>query len=150
MSAGTVPSRTPVEAVKAWWTAMQTGDIAALSNLLAEDYLVTGGPDGRTLGRDAVLEQAAVFNATSRIDDWSISAIEVRAGADHAVCSYQWTERGTHAGTEFTLAGLATDVLRSQGTAWVHQARHVTLFAPATPHVGGARTHAGRSRATSR
>jgi hypothetical protein len=44
-----------------------------------------------------------------------------------AVCAYDWTERGQHAGQPFEFAGTATDVLVRRGAGWVHQAHHVSL-----------------------
>ena len=108
---------------------MQSNDLTALRKLLAEDYVVSGGPDGRTIGRQAVLDQAAAFAADATIDDWTVSAMEIRVGTDHAVCSYRWDERGTHAGTPFVFSGLATDVLRLEAGTWLHQARHVSMLA---------------------
>ncbi|MFN0090774.1 MAG: nuclear transport factor 2 family protein [Acidimicrobiales bacterium] len=73
---------TPTDAVRAWWAAMQAGDLDALASLLADDYLVTGGPEGRLVGRSAVIEQTAQFSAEAAVDDWAISDLELRAGAD--------------------------------------------------------------------
>jgi ketosteroid isomerase-like protein len=117
----------PVDAVIAWWTAMEAGDLATLAELLAEDYVVSGGPGGRIVGRQAVLDQASAFASQATIDDWTIEDVELRAGSDHAVCCYGWTERGTHAGVPFALRGVATDVLRVRDATWVHQARHVSI-----------------------
>jgi ketosteroid isomerase-like protein len=122
----------PSDAVTAWWTAIQSNDLTALRELLAEDYIVSGGPEGRTIGRQDVLDQAAAFSADATIDDWTISAIELRVGTDHAVCSYRWDERGTHAGTPFMFSGLATDVLHFEAGTWRHQARHVSMLANPT------------------
>ena len=136
LAGSSIEAPDPTDAVAAWWTAMQSADLATLGNLLADDYVVSGGPDGRTIGRRAVLEQAAAFTAEATIDDWVISAMELRVGEDHAICSYGWEERGTHAGSPFRFHGLATDVLRLTSGVWVHQARHVSMLAsPAAPPV---------------
>lgn len=119
-----------VAAVHRWWRAMRDGDIPALAALLAEDYMVTGGPGGRTEGRAAVLAEARAFLAAARIDRWTLTGIRTRTGPGHAVCSYRWSERGVHAGAPFRLEGLATDVLMHDGEAWVHRARHVSMAAP--------------------
>jgi ketosteroid isomerase-like protein len=117
----------PVEAVIAWWSAIHARDLTALAELLAEDYIVSGGPAGRTVGRQAVLDQASAFASQATIDDWTIADMELRAGSDHAVCCYGWTEQGTHAGVPFALRGLATDILQVRGATWVHLARHVSM-----------------------
>lgn len=110
---------------------MQSGDLDTLASLLADDYIVSGGPTGRLVGRSAVLEQTARFSGEARIDDWAIDDLEVRGGADHAVCAYQWWEIGSHRGVRFELCGAATDVLQRHGDTWIHQARHVSTTPPA-------------------
>lgn len=124
----------PVDAVIAWWTAMEARDLTALAELLAEDYIVSGGPAGRTVGREAVLDQAAAFISQATIDDWTIEDVELRAGREHAVCCYRWTERGTHAGVPFALQGFATDILRLRDATWLHQARHVSMDDAGSAH----------------
>lgn len=125
----TVPATpTPTAAVDAWWQAMQDQDLATLRELTAEDYLASGGPAGRTTTREQLLAEAAVFlGPTTRIEFWSVEdMVHLDLGAV-AVCAYEWTERGQHAGQAFELAGSATDVLVRRGAGWVHQAHHVSL-----------------------
>ena len=117
----------PRDAVTAWWTAMANGDIAALADLAAEDYMSVGGPQGRELGRDAFLAGARQFFADARIDAWAIEDLEVRDLGDAAVCSYTWSETGRHRDVAFDLAGMATDVLVRIDGGWLHQARHVSM-----------------------
>jgi len=119
---------TPQDAVHAWWQAMQTQDLPALAATVTPDYLSSGGPTGRSIGRDHLLAEAAEFFAGARIDDWSIADMEVRHHDDAAVCSYVWAERGSHNGQEFAMRGLATDVLVRQDGVWRHQAHHVSML----------------------
>jgi ketosteroid isomerase-like protein len=86
-----------------------------------------GGPGGRTLGRDRLLAEADQFLRNAAIDDWSVSDFEVRQHGDVALCSYYWTERGTHQGMAFDLRGVATDVLVLQDGHWRYQAHHVSM-----------------------
>lgn len=77
----------------------------------------SGGPGGRTVGRDAFLTQArASLDDQTRIDEWTVDGMETRLHGNVAICSYAWSERGSHAGTAFALQGEATDVLVSDGT----------------------------------
>lgn len=108
----------PMDSVTSWWAAVQRNDRESLERLLDPDYMVIGGPGGRTVGRAAVLAEAARFGAEATIDDWAIRDPEIRVAGHHAVCSYRWSERGTHAGEPFEFAGYATDVLRWDGTGW--------------------------------
>jgi ketosteroid isomerase-like protein len=118
---------TPTAAVEAWWQAMQNQDLDALERVTAEDYVISGGPNGRTTSRDQFLAEARTFFAhTARIDAWSLSAVTVRDLGAATVCAYDWAEQGQHAGESFELAGAATDVLVRRGTSWIHQARHIS------------------------
>jgi ketosteroid isomerase-like protein len=118
---------TPTAAVEAWWQAMQNQDLDALERLTAEDYVISGGPPGRTTSRDQFLAHARTFFAhTARIEAWSLSDLIVRDLGASAVCSYDWAERGQHASQSFELAGAATDVLVRRGTSWIHQVRHIS------------------------
>ncbi|MFI6818347.1 nuclear transport factor 2 family protein [Nonomuraea sp. NPDC050328] len=119
-------STTPTAAVDAWWQAMQDRDPAALAALTLPDYLSSGGPAGRSLGREALLAEAEAFFAGARIDEWTVSDLEVRRHGEVAVCSYSWHESGVHQGTPFVMAGLATDVLVHRDGHWLHQAHHVS------------------------
>jgi ketosteroid isomerase-like protein len=124
---------TPTAAVEAWWQATQNQDLNALERLTAEDY-VAGGPTGRTTSRDQFLAHASTFfGDTARIEVWSLSDLIVRDLGAAAVCTYDWAERGQHAGQSFELAGAATDVLVRRGTSWMHQARHISAGARAMP-----------------
>jgi hypothetical protein len=49
---------TPTAAVAAWWQAMQNQDLDALKRLTAGDYVISGGPTGRTASQDQFLEEA--------------------------------------------------------------------------------------------
>jgi ketosteroid isomerase-like protein len=128
---GNPPAATPTDAVEAWWQAMQDQDLAALRQLTAADYLASGGPAGRTTTRVELLAEAeAFFSETTRIESWSLEdMIELDLG-DVAICAYDWSEHGQHAGQDFHLTGAATDVLVRGGTGWVHQAHHVSLQHP--------------------
>ncbi|MEU8247226.1 nuclear transport factor 2 family protein [Nonomuraea sp. NPDC048916] len=117
---------TPHAAVTAWWQAMQDRDTEALFALALPDYLSSGGPMGRSVGRTALIAEAAEFFADARIDDWSVDDFEIRRHGDTAVCSYRWSETGTHLHTRFALCGLATDVLIHRDGTWLHQAHHVS------------------------
>ena len=117
----------PRDAVAAWWAAMAGGDLAALADLVTEDYMSVGGPQGRELGRDALLAGARRFFADARIDDWSVDDLEVRDLGGAAVCSYTWSESGVHGDASFTLRGVATDVLVRDEERWLHQAHHVSM-----------------------
>lgn len=110
---------------------MQGQDLKALQQLTAENYLVSGGPGGRTTTRaDLLAEAEAFFGETTRIDSWSVEAMTTLDLGTVAVCAYDWAERGHDAGQAIELVGAGTDVLARRGAGWVHQARHVTLRHP--------------------
>ncbi|HEX5876766.1 MAG TPA: hypothetical protein VF468_00295 [Actinomycetota bacterium] len=93
--------------------------------------MASGGPAGRTTTREHFIAEASVFfGEATRINFWSLTAIPVLHLEIVAVCAYDWTERGQHAGHAFELAGTATDVLVRREDGWVHQAHHVTLQHP--------------------
>jgi ketosteroid isomerase-like protein len=117
----------PADAVRSWWHAMATKDVRGLEALALDDYLAAGGPNGRELGRSALIEGAVTFFADATIDGWQVDAIEVREHGDTAVCSYRWCESGVHAGAQFAIAGIATDVLVLRDGRWRLQAHHVSM-----------------------
>jgi ketosteroid isomerase-like protein len=119
----------PRDAVRGWWRAMQQGEIETLAGLAAEDYL-SWGPDGRTSGRDALLDAAATFFAEAVVEHCGVEDLEVRDLGALAVCSYRWSESGRHRGQPFALAGVATDVLVRNGDGWRYQAHHVSTSGP--------------------
>jgi ketosteroid isomerase-like protein len=123
------PGADPRDAVRAWWRAMQHGEVETLAQLAAEDYL-SWGPDGRTNGRDALLKRAADFFAEAVVERCGVDDFEVRDLDGIAVCSYRWSESGRHRGEPFTLGGVATDVLVRQGYGWRYQAHHVSIPGP--------------------
>lgn len=123
----------PPDAVLDWWRAMETGNVDALARVTLDDYLSAGGPGGRTIGREALLEGATEFFAAATIDEWQIDDLEVRDHGRVAVCSYRWSERGSHNGRTFAFAGVATDVLVLRGARWLYQAHHVSLAPDGQP-----------------
>lgn len=127
MSAAETDTRPdPRRTVLAWWQAMEAGDVSALTELALEDYLSAGGPQLRTLGRESLLDGASEFFASASIDHWQIDDLVLHDLGGVAICSYEWTERGSHGGSAFALAGVATDVLVLHGTKWRYQAHHVS------------------------
>lgn len=126
---------TPAGAVHAWWHAMQQQDLAGLELLMADDYVSSGGPAGRTTTREALLDQARdFFTDGTDIAEWSVDDLtEIMLGPDAAVCVYDWSESGRHAGHPFAMSGAATDVLVRRGGTWVHQAHHVSARMTADP-----------------
>ena len=118
---------TPVAALEAWWQAMQDRDLTALERLTAGDYLASGGPAGRTTSRSELLAEADAFFAEAVVEDWSLASVRILDLGSVAVCAYDWSERGQHAGRPFALAGMATDVLVRSREGWRHQAHHVSL-----------------------
>jgi ketosteroid isomerase-like protein len=124
----------PHEAVEQWWQAMQDADIDALGLLALHDYISAGGPEGRELGRDAFLAGAERFFAAARIDGWELTDVKVRRHGDTAICSYVWTERGSHDGRDFDMRGVATDVLVCDDGRWRHQAHHVSVLPEGPAH----------------
>lgn len=127
-TATTVTAPPAEHAVVAWWEGLQRGDVTAIAELLDEQYVVTGGPDGRLVGRDEMLAQAGAFLGAATIEHWEITDVHtVVVGESAAVCTYRWEERGRHDGAPFHLSGWATDVLGRRGSGWVHHARHVSM-----------------------
>jgi ketosteroid isomerase-like protein len=123
----TVGSRDPVEVVRAWWQALQDRDLDALADLLHEHHISTGGPAGRIVGQTAAIAEAGTFIAHGSVDTWHIDDVLLREHNDTAICSYAWSERGRHEGTEFKLAGFATDVLTRDSTGWRISAHHTSI-----------------------
>jgi ketosteroid isomerase-like protein len=121
---------TPESTVMGWWLTMQTRKLDALEHMTLPDYIAVGGPFGRTIGREVMLEQAKRFLFNSVIDDWSVTDLEVRRHGDVSVCSYLWTERGKHNGKAYEIGGIATDVLVRRGGHWLIQAHHVSVNGP--------------------
>ena len=104
----------PHFAIVAWWQSMQDNNVDAIERMALDDYVASGGPGPRTLGKHEFLEGVRHFLAAAVLEDWSVSDLEVREHGDVAVCSYLWSERGFHGGEGFDLGG-ATDVLLFEG-----------------------------------
>jgi ketosteroid isomerase-like protein len=119
--------RSAATAVAAWWQAMQDGDLDSIAAVTLPDHISTGGPEGRTVGREPLLELTMAFFASASIEEWSVTEMEVREHGDVAVCSYKWAEHGLIDGATFELCGIATDVLVFRDGRWYHQAHHVGL-----------------------
>ncbi|MDA0638280.1 nuclear transport factor 2 family protein [Nonomuraea sp. MCN248] len=119
---------TPQDAVAAWWQAMRDRDPEALARLAVPEFLSSGGPSGRTVGLAGLLAEAAAFFAQARIDTWSVDDLVVRPYGPTAVCSYRWSESGSHLGVPFAMRGLATDVLVHRDGRWRHVAHHVSAL----------------------
>jgi ketosteroid isomerase-like protein len=118
---------TPRSAVLNWWRALQNKDVAAIARMTLDDYISSGGPGARTVDKREFLVGTGQFLAGAVIEDWSVSDLEVRQHGDVAVCSYLWSERGSHEGGVFNLHGVATDVLVFDEGRWRHQAHHVSM-----------------------
>ena len=118
---------TPRSAVLNWWRALQNKDVAAIEGMTLDDYISSGGPGARTVDKSEFLEDTGQFLAGAVIEDWAVSDLEVRRHGDVAVCSYLWSERGSHEGEELDLHGVATDVLVFDEGRWRHQAHHVSM-----------------------
>jgi hypothetical protein len=100
----------PRHAVRGWWRAMRRGELKTLERLALEDCLSCGGPDGRTTGRNALLEDAAAFFTEAAVDHCAVEEdFELRELGATAVCSHRSAEYGRHCGEQ--LAGVAKDVL---------------------------------------
>jgi ketosteroid isomerase-like protein len=117
----------PRATVDTWWTAMKDRDLAVLHDITMVDYIASGGPDVRSLGRDAFLEGAREFFNAGQIDEWTLSDVEIRTLGDVAIVSYLWQESGTFGEQHFRLDGVATDVLALVNGAWRYQAHHVSM-----------------------
>ncbi len=117
---------TPRSAVEAWWRAIQDGDGDGIGRMTLDDFVSAGGPDGRTLGKAALLEGMRAFLAAAEIESWSVDDLVAREHGDVAVCSYLWNERGSHGEEAFEVGGVATDVLVFADGQWRHQAHHVS------------------------
>jgi ketosteroid isomerase-like protein len=120
-----------MDVVRAWWQAIQANDMARLAGTLDEDYITTGGPAGRTVGRAAALAEAEMFLSGGRVNSWSVRDVLQRDHGDMTIFSYAWQETGRHLDVEFTLAGLATDVLTLGADGWKISAHHTSVL-PAT------------------
>lgn len=120
----------PRPAVRARWRAMPRGELKTLERLALEDCLSCGGRDGRTTGRNALLEDAAAFFTEAAVDHCAVEDFELRELGATAVWSYRWAEYGRHRGEQFALAGVATDVLVQRDNRWLLQAHHVSMPGP--------------------
>lgn len=129
----------PAGAVRVWWEHLARGDIAAWSALLTDDYTVVGGPQGRVIGRSAVVAEAEQFTRTGHVEHWTVEEVSTQVERRTAVCTYRWAERVRVGATALDLTGWATDVLVADGRSWRHRSRHVSVSAgeePPTPGPG--------------
>lgn len=122
-------------AVRSWWVAMTTRDVDALSSIVSDACVFSGGPQGREVGRAQLLATAQAFFADGAIHHWEIDDLRIDAHGDSAVATYTWTEDGEHAGISFHLDGIATDVFCHDVDRWVMIARHVGAT-PGAPDQG--------------
>ena len=117
----------PRHAVRGWWRAMRRGELKTLERLALEDCLSCAGPDGRTTGRNALLEDAAAFFTEAAVDHCAVEDFELRELGATAVRSNRSAENGRRRGEQFALAGVATDVLVQRDNRWFLQAHHVSM-----------------------
>jgi ketosteroid isomerase-like protein len=122
------PTGAPMDVVLAWWQAIQDNDMARLAETLDDNYIATGGPAGRTVGSAAALAEAEMFLSAGWVAGWSVRDVLQRQHGDVAVFSYAWEETGQHLDADFTLAGLATDVLTRGAGGWKISAHHTSVL----------------------
>ena len=112
----------------AWWQAIKSRDITALAETLTQDYISTGGPAGRVIGRAAALTEAQAFLSNGKVDAWTVRDVVQRDHGDAIICSYAWEETGRHLDAKFTMSGYTTDVITRTESGWRISAHHTSLI----------------------
>ena len=110
-----------------WADAYKQRQIATLSSLLAEDYIITV-EDGSTYGKVGFISHSA---GSLRVDITEMSDLKIRMHGNIAVVTGAYHERGESGGKTYDYHDRLTDVWIKTGGQWQLIASHYSL--PVSP-----------------
>jgi ketosteroid isomerase-like protein len=116
------------EAEQALLNALQQHDLAALTALLTDDFLITTAgwiaePADKPTWLDGVSEQ--------QLDEFDLRLLAVRRYESVAVVLAESTQKGTRSGQPWQYSFRYTDVWRREHTGWLLAIRHASIIRPA-------------------
>jgi len=110
---------------KAWNTAYNRGDVAAMNSLLADDFIITV-EDGRTFSKSGYI--ALNGNSTVHVEISEMSDVKVRMhGNTAAVVTGIYHEKGTSKGNRYEYHDRFTDVGMNVAGKWQVIASHYAI-----------------------
>lgn len=109
---------------KQWTEAYKHRDIAILSSLLAEDFVITV-EDGNTYGKAGYISHSA--DSSVRVDVAELSDLRVRMHGSTAVVTGSYHEKGDSKGKAYEYRDRLTDVWMKTGGAWQVIASHYSI-----------------------
>jgi ketosteroid isomerase-like protein len=109
---------------KQWTDAYKHRDIAILSSLLAEDFVITV-EDGSTYGKAGYISHSA--DSSVRVDMAELSELRVRMHGNTAVVTGAYHEKGDSKGKPYEYRDRLTDVWMKTGGGWQVIASHYSV-----------------------
>jgi ketosteroid isomerase-like protein len=109
---------------KRWTEAYKRRDIAILSSLLAEDFVITV-EDGNTYGKAGYIRHSA--DTSVRVDVAELSELRVRMHGNTAVVTGAYHEKGDSKGKPYEYRDRLTDVWMKTGSGWQVIASHYSV-----------------------
>jgi len=118
--------------VEAWWWAWATKNMAAIDELVDDEYSEFSDlRKWQCVGKKALLAAAEKAFKESTIDSWHIRDLVVRHGLSHddiVICEYFFSSSGKLGGGAFRSEGFATDVLVQRDGHWKYFSHHNSLI----------------------
>lgn len=108
--------------------ALRRGDLTAVGDHLRDDFLITTaywlpGPLGKT-------EWLAGLEEDFTLDSFTLRVVDSRSYGDTAVVLVESSQRGTHAGTRFSMSFRYTDTWVLERDDWQLAVRHARTIPP--------------------
>jgi ketosteroid isomerase-like protein len=107
-----------------WNTAYERGDIATMSALLADDFIITV-EDGSTLSKSGYIAHNG--DSTLHVEISAMSDLRVRMHAKTAVVTGAYHEKGTSKGKPYEYRDRFTDVWMNTNGTWQVIASHYSI-----------------------
>ena len=107
-----------------WTDAYKKRQVAVLSSLLAEDYVITT-EDGSTYGKVGFVSHNA--KPSEQVEAAEMSDLKIRVHGETAVVTGAYHERGESGGKKYDYHDRFTDVWMKIGGKWLLIASHYSL-----------------------
>ena len=107
-----------------WAEAVQRRDMAALEQLLGEEFTLTTGRKGAEVRRRQ--EWLDVTRESYEVDQWAYEEMDVRVYGEAAVVRSRYRQTGRVGGADRTGVYLMTDVWVRRNGRWQAVTRHIS------------------------
>ena len=109
---------------KQWTEAYKKRDIAILSSLLSEDFVITV-ENGQTYGKAGYISHTA--DSSVKVDVAELSDLRVRMHGNVAVVTGAYHEKGTSKGKTYEYHDRLSDVWMKTGNSWQVISSHYSV-----------------------